>query len=425
MADPNVQACLEKLSAILGTSIVLGDATDPVSEDEEVKAISSYRKVTTPDDKKPEEQQGAPTPAEAAAEAEKEDAPVKFQLHDVGPRPRTDGAFDLEHFQPNEPTGEDMEFCPWKVVVDYPDHFVGNRNRPHVCLATDDRNVEELKTNEPAGQTIVRKHIRRQNLGLVRTRSDACVGNPADLEHSFYIFDPTTVKDKPYFLVPTSQFQIFLDKVNKDLGVALSIPAGVNADRFLMKFGQDGTPRPRYIGRSEKDKPFNIEDWPSPGTEDAEAYQAASAIVQQDFLDKMKKMKLPPAKDRGAKAKTKAARKRADREHMLAEVQYLLGLKGWEGVTEMVFVSVDIEALERAPNLISEVGIAVLDAKDMRQVSPGDCGKDWWPLVKCYHFRTHEYSGLVNREYVQGCPDAFDFGYVFDDSSHHVQSVLI
>ena len=211
-------------------------------------------------------------------------------------------------------------------------------------------------------------------------------------------------------MVPTSQFQIFLDKINKDLGIALSIPAGVNADRFLMKFGQGNTPRPRYIGRAEN-KPLSLDDWPPINARDVDDFRAASAILQQDFLDKMKKMKLPPIKDRNNKSKTKSARKKADREHMLAEVQWLLGLKGWEGVPEMVFVSIDLEAIERPPNPISEVGIVILDGRDIRQVPPGELGRNWWDLVKCHHLRTMEYSGLVNREYVHGCPDAFDFGY--------------
>ena len=229
--------------------------------------------------------------------------------------------------------------------------------------------------------------------------------------NSFYLFDPNSLKEKPFFLAPTSQFQLFLDHINKELGIALSIPAGVNADRFLIKFGQDETPRPRFAGRSEN-KPFSLEEWPPLNMDDVDAFKAASAICQEDFLSKMKKMKLPPAKDRGnAKSKARAARKRADREHMLAEVQWLLGLKGWQGVPEMVIVSLDVEALERPPNPVSEVGFAIIDAKDMVKTPPGDIGQGWWDLIKAYHLRTKEYSGLRNHEFIQGCPDNFDFGY--------------
>lgn len=217
------------------------------------------------------------------------------------------------------------------------------------------------------------------------------------------------MKDKPFFLVPTSQFQIFLDSINKQLGIALSIPAGVNADRFLMKFGQDETPRPRYIGRSEN-KPFNLDEWPLPNMDDVEAFRTATAIAQEDFRVKIKKMKMAPVKDRNLKSKAKSARKKADREHMLAEVQYLLGLKGWEAVPEMVFVSFDVEALERPPNPVSEVGLAILDARDMAKVSPGSVGQGWWDMAKCHHLRVGEYSALRNHEFIQGCPDNFDFG---------------
>lgn len=146
--------------------------------------------------------------------------------------------------------------------------------------------------------------------------------------------------------------------------------------------------------------------------DDVDAFRASTAIAQDDFLAKIHQMKRPPIKDGGnAKSKARAARKKADRKHMLAEVQWLLGLKGWQGVPQMVFVSIDVEALERPPNPVSEIGITIIDARDMAKVPPGDIGQGWWEMFKCYHLRTSEYSGVRNYEFVQGCPDNFEFGY--------------
>lgn len=48
------------------------------------------------------------------------------------PRARSRGPFDCSRFRINEPTDDDVAFCPWKMVEIYPNNFVGNANRPHV-----------------------------------------------------------------------------------------------------------------------------------------------------------------------------------------------------------------------------------------------------------------------------------------------------
>jgi hypothetical protein len=121
-------------------------------------------------------------------------------------------------------------------------------------------------------------------------------------------------------------------------------------------------------------------------------------------------------KDKG-KSQSRAAEKRADRQRMLHTTQQLLGLKpgtpvGIKGDEPVVFVCVDVEALERRPNPVSEVGVAILDSKDIQNVPRGKCGQNWWPMIVAHHLRTREYSGLRNYEFVHGCPDAFDFGCV-------------
>lgn len=60
--------------------------------------------------------------------------------------------------------------------------------------------------------------------------------------------------------------------------------------------------------------------------------------------------------------------------------------------------------------MVTEVGIAVLDTKDIDGIPPGDNGANWFQLIKAYHLRVDEYKGIVNSEFVQGCPHAFNFG---------------
>lgn len=66
--------------------------------------------------------------------------------------------------------------------------------------------------------------------------------------HSFYILDPNGSKD-PLLLVPTVQFEQFLNFTNAKIGRNLRIPQGGAQDKFYLEFGDSDTPVPRFLGR--------------------------------------------------------------------------------------------------------------------------------------------------------------------------------
>jgi hypothetical protein len=76
----------------------------------------------------------------------------------------------------------------------------------------------------------------------------------------------------------------------------------------------------------------------------------------------------------------------------------------------VVFVCVDVESYEKAHDKITEVGVATLDTRDLEGVAPGKDGDNWRPKIRARHFRIEQYKHLVNRDFVHGCPDSFDFG---------------
>lgn len=76
----------------------------------------------------------------------------------------------------------------------------------------------------------------------------------------------------------------------------------------------------------------------------------------------------------------------------------------------VVFVCVDVEAYERSPRLITEIGIATLDTKDLLDLAPGDGGSEWLKKIRARHFRISEHKHLNNTEFVNGCADRFEFG---------------
>lgn len=177
-----------------------------------------------------------------------------------------------------------------------------------------------------------------------------------------------------------------------------------------MKFGQGGTPQPRYLMRCQ-DREYTVKKWPLQDVEDISAFNNASTSSQQQFVQMLKLIKLPPSNDKKNASKDKAAGKKADHEHILSETQRLIFQNDDEELKpDVVFVCIDVEAIELSPHPISEVGISIADMEELRMKTPGEFCRSWWPFISSHHLRTHEYSGLVNRQFITGCPDNFDFG---------------
>ena len=211
-------------------------------------------------------------------------------------------------------------------------------------------------------------------------------------------------------MVPSAQFEVFLEEINLILGTSLRIPTGsMNKDKFYLKFGEGGTPRPRYLRRSLESTSLDIRPWPAIDPDDIEAFKAANPREQLVWRSKMRVVKTGFAAKRMADP-DKAARKKGHRDQMLRNTLSYLGLLGDPDGHDIVFICVDVEAIERKPNPISEIGIAILDTRDIKGVDPKDVGRGWWPEIKTHHLRVHEYAGLRNYQFVKGCPDSFDFG---------------
>jgi len=78
--------------------------------------------------------------------------------------------------------------------------------------------------------------------------------------------------------------------------------------------------------------------------------------------------------------------------------------------SSVVFVCVDVEAYERNTKLVTEIGIATLDTRDLASVVPGERGANWMSCIRARHFRINEHKHLNNVEFVAGCADKFEFG---------------
>jgi hypothetical protein len=74
-------------------------------------------------------------------------------------------------------------------------------------------------------------------------------------------------------------------------------------------------------------------------------------------------------------------------------------------------VAIDVEAAEENHAIITEVGIATLDTRNLRILTPGvdPLGSHWFDRIKGQHLRTAE-NLAVRNQFTGGDPSQFDFG---------------
>ncbi|KAL2168183.1 hypothetical protein VTG60DRAFT_300 [Thermothelomyces hinnuleus] len=76
----------------------------------------------------------------------------------------------------------------------------------------------------------------------------------------------------------------------------------------------------------------------------------------------------------------------------------------------VLFVAIDIEAWEQDQGIITEIGIAMLDTTEIKDIAPGEGCQNWFPLIEARHIRVKENSWATNSRFVRGCADRFSFG---------------
>ena len=267
------------------------------------------------------------------------------------------------------------------------------------------------------------------------------------------------------------QAQAFLDTINTTLDTQLVFPYESEEVGFLLRFSDDHTPRPRYLGRciskmefdklesmipDETFKPEGHSGMPKPTDRSLAAFRTKIELA----LDATK------TKSKASRAKKKEERVRRQQAwaRQIKRTQRYLGLRqrreevdaadvsarllarttdsadpvltGERAEAEaeaqsfarthptidvnlpapfapdssVVFICVDVESFERNHNLITEIGIATLDTRDLSGLAPGDGAKDWMSKIRVRHFRVREYGHLRNKVFVEGCADKFEFG---------------
>ena len=245
-------------------------------------------------------------------------------------------------------------------------------------------------------------------------------------------------------------------EIYETLGVHADFPDVWSNPGFDLGFLEEGSPRPRYLGRLTSD--CSLEDLEAMIPQSGSACEEPEELEDWSFPAFRQKMEaaILAGKQKNQAAKDKKWRDRVAVKQawcaQLKRTQCYLGIRPrgnvnkkdfhadpnytWEqsqvaqasyeeaaGIRlpkliptdsapypfhqNVVFVCVDIEAWEMDHTKITEVGISTLDTLDLINVSPGEGGAEWMKKIRARHFRIAEYAHLGNCVHVAGCADNF------------------
>ncbi|KAL9094062.1 MAG: hypothetical protein Q9165_003732 [Trypethelium subeluteriae] len=274
-----------------------------------------------------------------------------------------------------------------------------------------------------------------------------------------YVHPTRSLTQKPLLLIPLQQVQGLISAINNTfVNSKLEIPPEFVDIGLVIQFPEHPSLRPRFLGTSTSKAHFDFLESNVPAesmaSDTGEPVSPADERSLEAFKHKIEAaLKVNKARKNAAKAKKKDQRvkRQQDMVRMLKRAQRYLGIRpksqrgslsteifeNWEDEREafakisdqahvppidveqapphpfdntVVFICVDVEVWEKDHHSITEIGVSTLDTLDLIGVPPGRNGINWEPKIHKYHFRIKEYAHLVNSQYVEGCPDKFEFG---------------
>lgn len=233
---------------------------------------------------------------------------------------------------------------------------------------------------------------------------------------SYYVWSDDA--GKAIALISLAQAQELVDEVNRAFADLQWRFDHVKDDLTLTFDDPDANYRPRFLGNSNsRDKyDFLLQSVLPPGSPEMDhmaddtslaAYQEMVANAAEANRNKSKKQKLEKLE--------KSVFHRQGMGNQLLQAQRYLGLSPNEPSADpcehdVIFISIDVEAYEKAQGIITEVGVSTLDTRDLKDTTPGESGTNWQQFIRGRHFRVIEHKNYVNGEHVAGCPEKFDFG---------------
>lgn len=219
--------------------------------------------------------------------------------------------------------------------------------------------------------------------------------------------------------MPLSQFKQLLQEIDgayPSFGVRMpSNPEGTLV--FPFEYSEHRFLRPHFLGKSSSKDEFDRLSSCAP-----RFGSLANDETEPEYISHFRR-DMEAAVDAGKnKGKSKAAKEakqeaRIEQQHnmrrQVERTQVSLGLSPPSSANSdpnIIYIAVDVESYEHNHNIITEVGFATLDTRDLKGIPPGEAGKDWHKFIRARHFRINEYTHYINSDFVRGCPDQYEFG---------------
>ncbi|KAH0016262.1 hypothetical protein KCU78_g7920, partial [Aureobasidium melanogenum] len=235
----------------------------------------------------------------------------------------------------------------------------------------------------------------------------------------WYIYSPYYQSERPIIFVPLAQFkQLLLEIDGAYPSFAVRMPNNPEGTLvFPFEYSDHRLLRPHFLGKSSSKDDFDRLSSCAP-----HFGRLADDETEPEYISYFRR-DMEAAVDAGKnKGKSKAAKEakqeaRNIQQHnmrrQVERTEVSLGLSPPSSADpdlDVIYIAVDVESYERNHNIITEIGFATLDTRDLKGVLPGEAGKEWHKFVRARHFRINEYKHYVNSEFVRGCPDQFEFG---------------
>ncbi|KAL8706921.1 MAG: hypothetical protein Q9201_000081 [Fulgogasparrea decipioides] len=273
----------------------------------------------------------------------------------------------------------------------------------------------------------------------------------------YYINTLLGTARKPLILVPADEVQALFDDIKQELGLIVYFPSSKREPGFLLSFTEEGVPRPRYLGRLDFE--HSLDEMEAKITSHHLAQDENHRLDDRSFAAFKKKMEAA-VQATNQKSKNQRDKKKKDRvssKHgwceQLKRTQCYLGIRPradpglpdpvqdddippreleaaikrynlaqcinlpdldvsqpapFPFQSSVIFICVDVEAYEKEPRPITEIGISTLDTNDLVGLPPGERGMAWMKKIHSRHFRIQETSHLHNTDFVAGCADRFE-----------------
>ncbi|KAG9599205.1 hypothetical protein KCV01_g8399, partial [Aureobasidium melanogenum] len=202
----------------------------------------------------------------------------------------------------------------------------------------------------------------------------------------WYIHSPYYQSERPVIFVPLAQFkQLLLEIDGAYPSFAVRMPNNPEGTLvFPFEYSDHRLLRPHFLGKSSSKDDFDRLSSCAPHfgrLADNETEPEHISYFRRD-MDAAVDAGKNKGKSKAAKEAKQEARnlQQHNMRRQVERTEVSLGLSPPSSAgpdLDVIYIAVDVESYERNHNIITEIGFATLDTRDLKGIPPGEAGKEW------------------------------------------------